>query len=209
LDSGLVDPSRIYGLAMGETDIFRKKGIDRKFDGCVYVLVDNSGSMSGNKRLEACKAAAVIEEGFKGIIPMKIVAFDTCGHIVHEVIKGWDESQKLNCCWNFANHGRNGCGNDDNQDIMVAQRELLSRPEEKKLLIVLSDGAPADTTATRIAIENTRKKGIKVFGIYFEEGQIGRDAKTFKDMYQKDYVCCELNQVDEHLTKLMIQFSRS
>ena len=92
---------------------------------------------------------------------------------------------------------------------MVAQRELLARPEEKKLLIVLSDGAPADINATKQAIENTRKKGIKVYGIYFEEGQIGRDANTFKHMYEKDYVCCQLSEVDEKLTKLMIQFSRS
>jgi cobalamin biosynthesis protein CobT len=209
LDSGVIDPTRIYGLAMGETDVFRKIGIDKNFDGCVYLLVDNSGSMSGNKRTEACKAAAVIEEGFKGIIPMKIVAFDTCGPIIHEVIKGWDESQKLNCCWNFAKHGRNGCGNDDAKDILVAQRELLSRPEEKKLLIVLSDGAPSSVEQTRQAIDDTRKKGINVFGIYFEEGQIGSDAKEFQYMYQKDYVCCELSDVDTELTKLMVKFSRS
>jgi hypothetical protein len=209
LDNGSIDPSRIFSLALGETNVFRKIGIDKVFDGCVYVLVDNSGSMAGNKRMEAAKAAAVIEEGFKGIIPMKIVAFDTCGPIIHEVIKGWDESQKLNCCWNFACHGRSGCGNDDAKDILVAQRELLARPEEKKLLIVLSDGAPSSVEQTKIAIEETRKKGIKVFGIYFEEGRIGSDAKEFQYMYQKDYVCCELSEVDDQLTKLMIQFSRS
>ena len=209
LDSGSVDPSRIYGLALGETDIFRRIGNDKKFNGCVYVLMDNSGSMYGNKRTEAAKAAAVIEEGFKGIIPMKIVAFDTCGPIVHEVIKGWDESQKLNCCWNFAKHGRSGCGNDDAKDILIAQRELLSRPEEKKLLIVLSDGAPSSVEQTKAAIDETRKKGIGVYGIYFEEGRIGSDAKEFQYMYQKDYVCCELSDVDNQLTKLMIKFSRS
>ena len=209
LDSGSVDPSRIYGLALGETDIFRKVGNDKKFNGCVYVLMDNSGSMYGNKRTEAAKAAAVIEEGFKGIIPMKIVAFDTCGPIIHEVIKGWDESQKLNCCWNFAKHGRSGCGNDDAKDILVAQRELLARPEEKKLLIVLSDGAPSSVEQTKAAIDETRKKGIGVYGIYFEEGRIGSDAKEFQYMYQKDYVCCELSDVDNQLTKLMIKFSRS
>lgn len=208
-DSGSVDPSRIFGLAFGETDIFRKIGVDRKFNGCVYVLVDNSGSMAGNKRMEAAKAAAVIEEGFKGIIPMKIVAFDTCGPIFHEVIKGWDESQKLNCCWNFAVHGRCGCGNDDGKDIMVAQRELLARPEEKKLLIVLSDGAPSSIDDVRNAVEDTRKKGINVFSIYFEEGCIGDDADDFQYMYQKDYVCCELSNVDTELTKLMVKFSRS
>ena len=209
LDSGVVDPTRIYGLAMGETDIFRKIGIDKNFDGCVYVLVDNSGSMSGNKRMEACKAAAVIEEGFKGIIPMKIVAFDTCGKVYHEVIKGWDESQKLNCCWNFALHGRHGRGNDDAKDILIAQRELLSRPEEKKLLIVLSDGAPSSTEQVRAAVEETRKKGVLVYSIYFEEGHIGEDADAFHYMYQKDYVCCELSDVDNELTKLMIKYSRS
>jgi hypothetical protein len=209
LDSGSIDPSRIYGLALGETDVFRKVGVDKKFDGCVYVLLDNSGSMCGNKRTEACKAAAVIEEGFKGIVPMKIVAFDTCGPIFHEVIKGWDESQKLNCCWNFAKHGRNGIGNDDAKDILVAQRELLARPEQKKLLIVLSDGAPSSVEQVRAAVEETRRKGIKVFSIYFEEGKIGSDAKEFQYMYQKDYVCCELSNVDAELTKLMVKFSRS
>lgn len=209
LDSGSVDPSLIYGLSFGETSVFRRTGIDKKFNGCVYILLDNSGSMCGNKRTEASKAAAVIEEGFKGLIPIKIVAFDTCGPIVHEVIKGWDESQKMNCCWNFAKHGRNGCGNDDDKDILVAQRELLSRPEEKKLLIVLSDGAPSSVENTRQAIDDTRKKGINVYGIYFEEGRIGSDAKEFEYMYQKDYVCCELKKVDEELTRLMIKFSRS
>ena len=209
LDSGGVDPSLIYGLSFGETNIFRRIGIDKKFDGCVYVLLDNSGSMAGNKRIEAAKAAAVIEEGFKGIIPMKIVAFDTCGPIIHEVIKGWDESQKMNCCWNFAQHGRSGCCNDDAKDILVAQRELLARPEQKKLLIVLSDGAPSSVEQTRHAIEETRKKGINVYGIYFEEGRIGADAKEFQYMYQKDYVCCELADVDSELTKLMVKFSRS
>ena len=209
LDSGSVDPSRIFGLALGDTDIFRKIGNDKKFNGCVYVLLDNSGSMSGNKRTEAAKAAAIIEEGFKGIIPMKIVAFDTCGPIIHEVIKGWDESQKLNCCWNFAKHGRSGCGNDDAKDILIAQRELLKRPEEKKLLIVLSDGAPSSVEQTKQAVDETRKKGINVYSIYFEEGRIGSDAKEFQYMYQKDYVCCELSDVDMELTKLMIKFSRS
>lgn len=209
LSSGGVDPSLIYGLTFGETNVFRKIGQDKKFNGCVYVLIDNSGSMSGNKRKEACKAAAVIEDGFKGLIPMKIVAFDYSGSVIHEVVKGWNESQKLNCCWNFACHGRNGCGNDDARDILIAQRELLARPEEKKLLIVLSDGAPADTDATRKAISDTRKKGINVFGIYFEEGRVGSDADEFRSMYQKDYVCCPLDEVDANLTKLMIKFSRS
>ena len=209
LSSGGVDPSLIYGLTFGETNVFRKIGQDKKFDGCVYMLLDNSGSTMGNKRMEECKAAAVIEEGFKGLLPLKIVAFDYSGGVIHEVIKGWEESQKMNCCYNFALHGRNGCGNCDNYDIDVAAKELMARPERKKLMIVLSDGAPADSEATRKAIANARKKGITVFGVYFEEGAIGSQANTFKKMYEKDYVCVPADQIDDTLTKLMIKFSRS
>ncbi len=209
LDSGTVDPSRLYGLAMGDTEVFRKKGTDKKFDGCAYILIDNSGSMSGNKRTEACKAAAVIEEGFRGIMPIKIVAFDFCGDIVHEVIKGFDEQQRQNCCWNFCLHGRYGSGNEDEFDIAIASMELQKRPEKKKLLIVLSDGAPGSPSRTKSAIQKARKEGVQVCGIYFEEGSIGSDADTFKEMYEKDFICCELSEVDANLTQIMKRFSKS
>ena len=209
LDTGSVDPSLIYGLGIGDTDIFRKIGKDKKFNGCAYILLDNSGSMSGDKRIEASKAAAVIEEGFRGLMPLKIVAFDTGGgNIIHEVIKGWNESLRHNCCWNFAVHGREGGGNEDGYDIMIATKELLARPERKKMLCVLSDGAPGDSSLVKKAVKDARKKGIEVYSIYFEEGQVGCYADTFKEMYEKDFVCCELSEVDEHLSKLFQKFSR-
>ena len=208
LDSGSVDPGRIYGLAMGDTEIFRKKGQDKKFDGCAYILIDNSGSMGGLKRQEACKAAAVIEESFKGLFPFKIVAFDYRSCVMHEVIKNWDEVLRKNCCWNFCLHGREGWSNEDGYDIQIAERELLARPESKKLLIVLSDGAPGDTAYCKKAIEHARKAGIQVNGIYFEEGDY-RDDQTFANMYLKDYVCCELKDLDGNLNKIMKKFSRS
>ena len=206
-DQGSVDPSRIYGLAIGETDIFMKEGKKKGFDGCAYILLDNSGSMRGAKRQEACKAAAVIEEGFKGLMPFKIVAFDDNEHITHEVIKGWSEShQRRNCCYNFLLHGRSGYGNDDGYDIAIAARELSKRPERKKLLLVLSDGAPASTGRCKGAIEQARAAGIRVTGIYFGGGG---DPRTFARMYEKDYICCEVSEIDRELQKAMLAFSRS
>ena len=209
LDSGMVDPSLIYGLGMGDTEIFRKKGKDKKFDGCAYILIDNSGSMAGNKRIEACKAAAIIEEGFKGLIPIKITAFDVDDEIVHETVKGWEESLRKNCCWNFCLHGREGYGNEDGFDIEIATKELLARTETKKMLVILSDGAPGDPSHVKQAVQAARKKGIQVYSIYFEEGRIGSDADTFRGMYEKDYVICELQQLDDELSKLFKKFSRS
>lgn len=207
LDSGSIDTSRLFGLAMGDVDIFKKAGKEKKFDGCAYILIDNSGSMAGVKREEACKAAALIEEGFKGIFPFKIVAFDWTRSAVHEVVKGWDENLRANCCWNFCLQGRNGCGNEDAYDIAIASRELMQRPERKKLLVVLSDGTPGDREKCREEIRKARKQGIEVHGIYFEEN--GYDAKAFASMYEKDYVCCSLSELDGNLVSLIKKFAMS
>lgn len=210
LDSGAIDPSRIFGLSFGDTEVFRKIGRDKKFDGCIYMLVDNSGSMRGGKRTEACKAAAVAEESFKGLIPLKIVAFDEDGKIFHEVIKGWNEQFPKNCSWNFCLHGRQGSGNEDGYDIQIAVKELLQRPEKRKLLIVLSDGAPGDTGLVKSSVSAARKKGVKVCGIYFEEGEVSDyGTKEFRDMYERDYICCSADKIDENLSRILKDFSRS
>ena len=210
IDSGSVDPSRIYGLSFGDTDVFQKIGKDKKFDGCAYMLIDNSGSMrGGGKREEAAKAGAIVEEGFRKMFPLKIVAFDEYGAIIHEVIKNWDEWLGQNCCWNYALHGREGCGNEDGYDIMVATKELLARPEKKKMLVVLSDGAPGDQGLVKKAVREARKKGIEVYSIYFECGRVTREAEQIMEyMYEKDFVVCPLDELDEHLYKLFKKFSR-
>lgn len=210
LEKGVIDPSRIYALSFGDAQIFRKIGNDKKFDGCAYVLVDNSGSMGGNKRMEAAKAAAVIEEGFRNMFPMKIVAFDEWGTINHEVIKGWTEWKRMNCCYNFALHGRSGSGNEDGYDIQIATKELMDRPEKKKMLVILSDGAPGAQGLVKKAVQDARKKGIEVYSIYFEEGGMSQSGmRDMQYMYEKDYVCCPLSELDDNLNKLFKKFSRT
>ena len=210
LDSGSVDPGKLYGLSFGDTEVFQKIGKDKQFDGCAYLLIDNSGSMSGNKRIESAKAGAVIEEGFRKMFPLKIVAFDSWGKVIHEVIKNWDEWLSQNCCWNYALHGREGGGNEDGYDIMIATRELLARPEKKKMLVVLSDGAPGSRSLVNKAVKDARRKGIEVYSIYFEEGRVDHRAEAvMEEMYERDYVVCPLDELDEHLNKLFKKFSRS
>ena len=207
---GKIDARNLYRLGMNKTDVFMKDGKVKGFDGCAYILIDNSGSMHGEKRLAACKAAAVQEEAFRGLFPFKIVAFDETSKIIHEVVKDWNEQQMYNCCWNFSCHGRYGSGNADEHDIRIATKELLSRSEHKKLLIVLSDGAPDDCEDTKRAIQEARKKGITVFGIYFEEGEIDEHySRFFVEMYEKDYVLCETSEIESNLSKLMERFFKS
>lgn len=213
--NGRLDKGGIARLAKNKINVFMKNSSNAMRKGCVYILIDNSGSMSdgqGSKRYKANMAAAIIEEGFKGLMPIKIVAFESRGEIIHHLVKDWDEVQHENCCWNYCIHGEEGWGNEDDQDIAVATYELNKRNEEKKLLIVLSDGAPSDTEATHDRIADARKTGIKVSGIYFEDGDVdpnGSGAQDFKYMYQKDYVCCNADEIADNLAKVLEAFSHS
>lgn len=206
--SGLIDGRRLTRLARNDVRVFQKKGADKPGDTAVYILIDDSGSMEGEKTEAAFCAAAVQEEGFKAHIPLKIVSFTTRTGIIHKVIKGWDEQHPWNCCYNFLRH-HDGIqyGNDDNYDIRIATQELLKRPEKNRILIVLSDGTPSDVEDTRKAIDEARKRGIKVAGIYFEIGEIGYDADDFKHMYQRDYVCCTTDEIDKNLSKILKAFA--
>ena len=205
---GLVDPERIYALAMNEMDFFKREERKDKFDGCIELLVDNSGSMNGKKRTAALIAAGIQEIRYRNHVPLKIVAFDYCyGTVVHEVIKDWDEQQAHNCCWNFCKHGRSGNGNCDEHDIRISTKELLKRPELKKLMILISDGAPDDIEDTRRAIAEARRAGITVFGIYIEDGYYS-DAETFSYMYQKDFIICPFDEISENLTVLLQKFCK-
>lgn len=211
LDQGSVDPNLIYTLAMKESNIFMREGKNKNTNDHVgYILVDRSGSMSGIKTKMVASAASVIESGLSGIIPLKIVAFDYYGGIRHEIIKNFDEVTKYNCSWNYNCHGRDGYGNEDSFDIAVATRELLKRRESKKLLLVLSDGAPGNRGAVKRAVDEARRNGIRVVALYFEEGMIDPYAvKVMEEMYTKDYICCPVNEIDGHLTKIFMQWAKS
>ncbi|MCR5144732.1 MAG: VWA domain-containing protein [Lachnospiraceae bacterium] len=212
LNSGSIDASLITGLAYGDTEIFKKKGKSKTFDGAVYILIDNSGSMSGEKRKSACAAASIIETGFSQFMPTKIVAFDSCSCVVHEKIKDWEETSKRSMSWNFYLHGREGGGNEDGYDIKIATRELLSRAESSKLLVILSDGAPRNRSLVTEAVKSARKKGIKLAAIYFEEGEINpnsHEVQAFFNMYDnKDCIACSHTEIEKNLVKIVKDFSR-
>ena len=214
--SGALDSSRIHGLVMSEPDLFTRNRIGKGFDGCAYILIDNSGSMRGEKFDRACAAAAVIEEGFKALFPLKIAAFnDNYETVLHQVIKGWDERQQKNCSWNYHEHTSPGGGNADGCSIAVAAQELMKRREKKKLLVVLSDGAPTEGGSDPIeltikSIDHARRNGIRVSGIYFaaDEMALGSYADEFRAIYRKHFCCTTADKLDAELTRELIAFSQ-
>ena len=219
VETGKIDPSAIYKLGLNMIDCFEQDQEAPEFSGCAYFLCDNSGSMGrgmGSKRYYANTALSIIEQGFTKHMPIKMTAFDA-GHniIIHEVLKNWDEDLPVSGAYNFAIKGRGGAGNADGYSIRVATEELLARPEEEKMLIVLSDGAPSKVSYStpiraedevRQAVEDARDAGIRVISIYFEHENY-RTPEIFEYMYgKKNSIVCNPEDVEDELASLMQTF---
>lgn len=213
--SGRVDGDNIHKLAMKETDCFALPQKPDKFEGCCYVLQDNSGSMGGgrnSKRQFASEASARIEYAFKTLMPLKIVAFDNYGDTIHEVIKNWNDRMSCSGAYNFFHRGREGGGNNDADSILIATEELIRRKERNKILIVISDGLPCGSqayqgvgpeNAVKLAVENARRHGIKVVGIYIEEVVNNGIRSRYEDMYGLSCVFTDTDHISDELAKVM------
>lgn len=221
--AGSLDVANLYKLPLGQVDLFQKKALDNEFDGCCYLLMDNSGSMGngkGSKRYHCCRALAVLEEAFQNIMPLKITAFDAYGSrkVHHQVIKNWSEKITHNGSYNYYEHESSGLGNKDGYSIRVATEELLKRSEQKKILIVLSDGLPSDYESGEKpesdvydAVKRARSLGIEVIGIYFGSNlkETNADVKTFRAMYDSGHcgsIITEPENISNELIRILKRF---
>ncbi len=211
---GRVSPEKLFTLAINEGNCFEIRKKPDKFSGCCYVLQDNSGSMGSgrnSKRMFASEATARIEYAFKDFMPLKIVAFDEGGKVIHEVIKNWNDNFAHSCSYNFFHKGRSGCCNADYHDITIATEELLARPEREKILIVISDGLPCGTKgcdgspneAVKNAVEYARSRGIKVVGIYIDDVVKDSDRKAYESMYGTSCVFTDTDHIADELARVM------
>lgn len=213
MKSGKVDPKGLHRLGVGDYSIFQKKGTPEKIDVCAYLLQDNSGSMSGTRREACCKAFATVEEAFRGLMPLKLVVFDSYGNdnVHHVVLKDFEESAKPNYSWNFLRKGGSGYGNKDGSSIRIATREILKRPERDKILFIASDGLPTEYYGgfsegmqdVRNAVVEAQKCGIHVIGMYMFDGQPEIETQKFLEMYAPYAMITDLDELETEIPRVV------
>ena len=218
ITSGRFDKRNISKLAYGSPNIMMKSGQPSMFDGCVYVLKDGSGSMFGSKQFDACTALAIIEQGLKGKVPLKMTEFFTRSKVTHNVIKDWNDNKKdYNYAWSYYKHTSPRGGNKDGYSIRIAAKELLQRAESQKLLIIGSDGLPSDYNNNnnayldvQLAVSEARKNGIFVCSIYFGEAEfIESNRANYESMYEKDFIGCSPDRLPKELIKIIKKFIKA
>jgi cobalamin biosynthesis protein CobT len=165
LPEGNLDPKRFAHAIAGQDEYRMKRRETEDINTAVLVLVDLSGSMGGEKILQATQMAVVLNECLMGTgVKYKIAGhYATSGYngepsipyqdcpsdmarldsVFMPCFKDWDETytqskNNIGCML----HGAGSC-NADACAIQYAYSDLEKRREKKRLLIYISDGQPA------------------------------------------------------------------
>ena len=205
--------SRICFKAPGFSErIFKNKIENKVLDAAITVLVDMSGSMSGDKAFYALASTLLVNEVCSTLnIPVEILGF-TDGPTfegyapVMFIYKGFndlkmDEDHLKNY---FALSSNHMIGNPDGENILWAHDRLIRRKEKKKILVVMSDGSPAASKGgsdisgfTHKVIQEIEKS--KVVDIY----GLGLCSEAVEYYYKSHSVVKQTDQIPSKLLELI------
>ena len=201
-DRGTIVPSRLWRIGRSsEATVFQRELKADAADFVVDVLIDASGSQM-SRQGEVALQAYIISEALSNVeIPHRVMSFCTFWDytILHR-FREYDDPRTAND--NIFNYVTSS-NNRDGLALKTAGYGLLQREEEKKILIVLSDGRPYDVIVNRpnarnpkpyqgsMAISDTgtevrrlRNLDVSVLGVFAGEE---KDLSTEKKIFGKDF----------------------
>lgn len=184
----------------------------------VALLLDESGSMSSSDRSTYARAAAVILHDFCCSLQIPIIVY---GHSTGYAQGG--ETVELYSYAEFDTIDRDDkyrlmdisarCSNRDGAALRFVAEQLSHRPEEVRILILVSDGQPAaDGYYGSAAEEDLRgiKQEYRRKGILFIAAAIGDDKQNIERIYGDSYLdITDLNQLPVKLTAIVKRHIRA
>ena len=201
-DSGILVPSRLWRAGrVSDPRLFLKEKKEEQQDLVVEILIDASGSQQGRQEQVALQAYILMEALSNVHIPHRVNSFCTFwDYTVLQQFRDYDDPQSANAqIMNFSTSSNNR----DGLAIRAVAADLLNREEDKKILLILSDGRPYDVIANRpnarnpqpytgdYAVSDTaqeirglRNNGVSVLGIFAGEEQ---DLEAEKRIFGKDF----------------------
>ncbi|HEU0160848.1 MAG TPA: cobaltochelatase subunit CobT [Rhizomicrobium sp.] len=181
LEEGMLDASRLPRIVMDPMyPLSFKREKDTTFrDTCVTLLLDNSGSMRGRPIMVAAMCADILGRTLERVgVKTEILGFTTRAwkggqsrekwlaagkppqpgrlndlrHIVYKAAdEPWRRAKK-----NLGLMMREGLlkENIDGEALTWAHNRIIARPEQRKILMVISDGAPVDDSTLSVNAGN-------------------------------------------------------
>ena len=195
-------PSRLWKLGRShDRKLFERVLKKDSSEFVVHVLIDASGSQKNRQSLVALQGYIISEALSNVQIPHRVMGFCTFwDYTVMQRYRDYDDPKEANKRI-FEFHASSN--NRDGLAVRAAAASLRERPEENKVLIVLSDGRPNDIIVNRpnsrnpapyagdYAVRDTasevrkvRAEGISVLGVFAGEEQ---DLQAERRIFGRDF----------------------
>jgi cobalamin biosynthesis protein CobT len=221
--SGKLHAANLSRVLMNDPRVFRRRHETTTKDSAVELVIDASGSMSGEKIIVATQAAFALSQVLERIgIKHEVIAFtthhntrtlpseahDLDKYVRYEplympILKGYDERLNTEVKRRFAALPRHVrlANNVDGECVEIAARRLMTRKEKGKTMIVLSDGFPqARADCRKLAshlkqvVNQVEASGVRVVGL-------GIQSEAVEKFYKRRVVLNDLKELPTTVMK--------
>ena len=214
--TGLLMGRRLDAHALFRSDgkVFTKNALPiQPPEMAVALLLDESGSMASCARATYARASAIILYDFCQALHVPVMVYghttgkDSVELYSYSEFDAIDREDK----YRLVDISARGSNRDGAALRFVAER-LSRRPEELKLLILVSDGQPADTGYYGTAAEEDLRgiqQEYRRKGILFVAAAIGDDKENMERIYGDSFLdITDLHQLPVKLTQVVKRFLR-
>lgn len=199
---GVIVPAKLWKVGRSrDRKLFERELRKDSSDFAVHVLIDASGSQRRRQSLVALQGYIISEALSVVDIPHQVMGFCTFwDYTVMQRYRDYDDPREANQrIFEFYASSNNR----DGLAVRAAADSLIKRPEEHKVLIVLSDGRPNDIIVNRpnsrnplpysgdYAVRDTaaevrkvRAMGISILGVFAGEEQ---DLQAERRIFGRDF----------------------
>ena len=176
------------------------------------LMVDESGSMRGEKESRARECAILLEDALRNLgVPLFVCGHEAAygGEVRLNVYADFDTVDEYDR-YRLTDLSAGGY-NCDGGVITYLSEKLLKREEAAKVLIVISDGMPTVASFynlkdraedTKLAIEKYRKKGVHIFGAVIDE------FENVEKIYGKEFSfdCREDRELERNVMRIVKRY---
>ena len=214
--AGHINKHRAYGRIIRPQDAYRpdqrffanRKAPEDALNMAISVLVDLSGSMSGERIAAAKRAAILLDDFAAGLhIPVSVAGHRINRGFEYFVYTDFDRISKKDK-YRLAKMSAGGC-NRDGAALEISARRLKERTEQMRLLIIISDGQPNDTDYSGKAAEEDIRNIVSKYrreGVEIIAAAIGDDKETISRIYGDGFLdITDLSKLPGTLVNLVRQ----
>jgi hypothetical protein len=219
--TGNLNTAKLWKQRLGVYRLFQRPVSGQEQPLAISLLVDESASMKGlGKAQMAAKTAILVGETLNQLeIPLEIIGFSTaqyeaqaaldlgllpahkhrttrCSPLEHRLYKTFAEPFPYVRTRLTDIQPRHN--NWDEEHLLFAFRRIQSRPENRKLIIVVSDGQPnGDAEFLIRTIETIERSNCKIVGV-------GIGADFVKEIYTDAIVVSDFHQMTRELLNILV-----